>query len=111
MVLHCRLSSTDQESTSSILSDINDLAERVRLGVAHLVGATAPLSYGKAYASRHVYREMYQPDKLGNANKFEKLARQSQVEGWGRSADVFQRVFESEYLPVIRFEVKPSRFP
>lgn len=82
---------------------INHLAERVRLGVLHLLVTTEPLSRGRAYASRHVYREMYLPDNLGNVNKFEKLARQSQVEGWGRPADAFQRVFESEYLPVIRF--------
>ena len=60
-------------------------------------------SPGRLYASRHVYDEMYQADKLGNANKFEKLASQSINEGWSTTADKFRSVFENDYLPTIVF--------
>jgi hypothetical protein len=64
---------------------------------------TDPLSKARRFASMHVYREMYRDDGFGHANKFEKLAEQSRAEGWPTPAERFQTVFESRYLPHIRF--------
>ncbi len=61
-------------------------------------------------ASHHVYIEMYQDDDHGHANKFEKLAEQSRDEGWPTEAAVFQKVFESQYLPMVRFVEMGSLF-
>ena len=75
---------------------INTLKTAARNGML----ITSP---GRIYASRHVYDEIYQADKLGNANKFEKLASQSIHEGWSTTSDKFQSVFENDYLPTIVF--------
>ena len=61
-------------------------------------------------ASHHAYTEMYQDDGHGHANKFEKLAEQSRDEGWPTDANVFQAMFESQYLPVVRFVEMGSLF-
>jgi hypothetical protein len=54
-------------------------------------------------ASTHVFEEMYRPDKLGNSNKFEKLARQSVGEVWAASSGELRLLFETRLLPNIRF--------
>lgn len=82
---------------------LNHLKEYVQAGDAVTKLGTGPLFHSTAYASLHVFKEMYQSDNLGNVNKFQKLAKQSEKEGWARSAAEFQRVFEGEYLGQIAF--------
>jgi hypothetical protein len=67
------------------------------------VKVTSVLGSTLYFASLHVFDEMYRPDKLGHANKFEKMARQAASSGMEISVTKFQRVFEDEFLPLIRF--------
>jgi hypothetical protein len=82
----------------------NELKSRVRLGLP-LGGAITRESVRRApvLAARHVFDEMYRDDGFGHANKFEKLAEQSALEGWPTEAAHFQAVFETTMLPLIRF--------
>jgi hypothetical protein len=50
-----------------------------------------------------VLQELHKADALGNRDKWAKLAKQSQSEGWPRGPDTFREIFESEYLEDITF--------
>jgi hypothetical protein len=55
------------------------------------------------FAASHVLREMYQPDRLGNRHKFDKLSSQLAAKGHAMNPDDIQGVFETRILPLIRF--------
>jgi hypothetical protein len=83
---------------------LDELKAHVRSGwmSSGVVASTNPRKV-RLLAPHHVYGEMYRDDGFGHANKFEKLAEQSRKEGWPTAAAVFQEVFETQYLPAIRF--------
>jgi hypothetical protein len=62
-----------------------------------------PFSHARAFASAHVLRELYQPDKLGNRNKWEKLAVQAAKQGKTTQALHYESCFEQFFLPKITF--------
>ena len=54
-------------------------------------------------ASAHVFYEIYQSDKLGNRDKFDKIAHQSVGKPWQTSAAELRDAFETLYLSAISF--------
>ena len=82
---------------------LNQVARMVDDPVQSLSLLGPPFGRGRAFASAHVLTELYQQDKLGFHNKWEKLAHQA-VEG-GRMAQPveYRRVFEQRFLPRITF--------
>ena len=62
-----------------------------------------PLGRARCFAARHVLRELYQPDQLGYANKWEKLARQQCAAEQVISPNTLRNVFERQLLPRITF--------
>ncbi len=84
---------------------VDDLKAYVRQDLDHPPLGTVALAFGSVlyFAPLHVFDEMYRPDNLGNANKFEKLARQSDAEGWSTEASAFRSAWETKYVPKIRF--------
>lgn len=62
-----------------------------------------PFGRARSFASRHVLTEMYQADKLGYRNKWEKLAAQARQRGLEWSPQAYQDIFEEAVLPLITF--------
>ena len=79
---------------------LNHVRDRVRNGGVH---TDSPLMGGRAFASSHVLDELYEPDAFGHRHKWDKLAEQSENDGWPTPSDVFQTIFEDEYLEHITF--------
>lgn len=82
---------------------LNQLKDRVRFGIGCRTSAGPPVGQARSFASSHVLQELYKADALGNRDKWDKLAKQSQSEGWPRRPDTFREIFESEYLEDITF--------
>lgn len=78
---------------------LNHVRDRVRGGVY----TDSPMTGGRAFAPIHVLRELYESDAYGHRHKWDKLAEQSESSGWPTSSDVFQTMFEDEYLEHITF--------
>jgi hypothetical protein len=62
-----------------------------------------PFRRGQTFASAHVLRELYQSDKLGFANKWEKLAHQATERGGSTKPADYRQMFERCFLPGITF--------
>jgi hypothetical protein len=88
---------------------INQLAERVRYGAGHPF-SSLPVGGARTFAAEHVLEELYQPDALGNRDKFDKLAGQSAQQGWPTPSRVFREAFETKYLEDITFVDVTSLF-
>jgi hypothetical protein len=82
---------------------LNQVKEGVRRGGSLFLVGGPPLGKVRAFASSHVLQELYQSDNLGNRHKWDKLAKQSEVEGWPRTCKSFQSFFESQFLSHITF--------
>lgn len=87
--------------TTQVINELKDVARFRR----SLGGVIAPHPNWRAplLASRHVYDEMYRADAFGHANKFEKAAEQACAEGWPTEPAIFQTLFETRFLKLIRF--------
>jgi hypothetical protein len=62
-----------------------------------------PFRRGRTFASAHVLSELYQSDKLGFANKWEKLAHQAAERGRSTKPAAYRQMFEQSFLPRITF--------
>jgi hypothetical protein len=69
------------------------------VGARSLLG---PLQRGRCFASHHVLTELYQPDKLGYRNKWDKLAAQGAANGGSTKPADYRGAFEA-WLPGITF--------
>ncbi|HVB53811.1 MAG TPA: hypothetical protein VNF24_06420 [Candidatus Acidoferrales bacterium] len=62
-----------------------------------------PFGRGSTFASAHVLKELYQADKLGFRNKWEKLAHQAAERGRSTKPADYRHMFEQSFLPEITF--------
>jgi hypothetical protein len=84
---------------------VDDLKEYVKSGATPARPSLIAHSFGGTlyFAPDHVLEEMYRDDGFGNRDKFHKLAAQSVLAGWDTPPDRFREVFETRFLPAIRF--------
>ncbi len=82
---------------------LNQVARMVDDPVQSLSFLGPPFGRGRAFASAHVLTELYQQDKLGFRNKWEKLAHQAVESGRSAQPVDYRRVFEQSFLPRITF--------
>lgn len=82
---------------------LNQVAQMVDDPVHALSLIGPPFLRGRAFASAHVLRELYQSDSLGFANKWEKLAHQAADRGRSTKPREYRLMFEQSFLPGITF--------
>ena len=84
-----------------ILDQVQVIVGSAEKGVRRWPGP--PFDNSRTFASRHILTELYQADRLGNANKWEKLAGQGRQRGWDLGADIYRHAFEQRMLPLITY--------
>jgi hypothetical protein len=82
---------------------LNQVAQLVDDPVQALSLIGPPFRRGRTFASAHVLTELYQSDKLGFANKWEKLAHQAAERGRLTKPVAYRQMFEETFLPGITF--------
>ena len=82
---------------------LNQVAKMVDNPDLLLILGPPPFGRGRTFASQHVLTELYQRDKLGFSNKWEKLAHQGAERGGSAKPADYQGAFERSFLPEITF--------
>jgi len=82
---------------------LNQVARIVDDPVQSFSFLSPPFGRGRTFASAHVLTELYQSDKLGFHNKWEKLAHQAVERGRSAKPADYQGAFERSFLPEITF--------
>jgi hypothetical protein len=93
---------------AAVIYDTDFLLNSVTASVLHDREPTWTLPSG--YASQHVFDELYRPDAYGHRHKWDKLSEQAAEAGRTIPSTQFQEMFETEYLPRIRFVEMGDQF-
>jgi hypothetical protein len=82
---------------------LNQIAEMVDNPTTGFMRMGPPFTRARAFASAHVLRELYQSDKLGYRNKWEKLADQAAQRGLHTKPADYHETFREAFMPHVTF--------